>query len=166
MLHCFVASLQQTRFCCSTSLRRWWSQPPSCRSCDSRLKGCSLWEVSCAPSDCQRYCADLFSRLTLSFAAPTAPAFLFSDPKQLPPTLPGHDEGIEAQSQSVGEREEFTGLARTLFVRMKDAGMDSMMLRTQYRSAHKNIARPSTPCYVLLLLTRVTCCLQLPPASE
>lgn len=62
------------------------------------------------------------------------------DPKQLPPTLPGHDEGVKERKQRVGNHEELTGLSRTLFVRLRDAGADTMMLRTQYRSVETNKA--------------------------
>jgi len=56
------------------------------------------------------------------------------DPQQLPPTLPGTDDvACSSFRQDVDGREELTGLTRTFFERMRDAGADCMTLRTQYR---------------------------------
>jgi hypothetical protein len=70
-----------------------------------------------------------------------------SDPQQLPPTLPGSDDALLSSfQQTVDGRTEQTGLSRTLFVRMRHAGADTMMLRTQYRSVQQHFEHLPSFC--------------------
>lgn len=58
---------------------------------------------------------------------------LFADPKQLPPTLSGSEDRQLAKGD---DGSELKGLLRTLFVRLQQVDMPTILLRTQYRYAN------------------------------
>jgi len=102
-----------------------------------------------------------------------------ADPKQLPPTLPGSEDRQLAKGD---DGSELQGLSRTLFVRLQQIGVPTILLRTQYR--YVKSTNSSCACFACVseavlggtvLLTDASLCLvrssiffppQLPPAAE